>query len=456
MESRIDMEKDVGAAGIDRENLALSGLERKNLMPVGNLESSQRPRLFYKIGTFLLGNDLSTKRLLDVGCGENYLLRELVEKGAEYVGVEAREENIRRALTRVPDRDKSRVHFRQATAQEVSLKSDGRFDLALVAGLIYHMSARDQFDLLVNIRDMVRSGVIIDTTLTPEDQDKVFFYELNGCIYSGSGGYEHATGDSQEIIEGRLRASYAANPEYVSYILTRSCLVRLLRIIGFEQVFEYCYSGDVNPFNMPIQLDHTQTVGAFRDTLRRVVVASVANDVEVARLGPFPNVPGDGRYGAMGAMGLSHVARRVEEVIGRSETDHEYICRVDDLFQALPVKLYYLPLTSLLARDMPVQIMYRFFKAYSDPVIRRGSVIDRERMLALFSALLLKYKATWPEVIAHSAESFSKAFDRRYVVDVRNFLSQLIEGNDAARVQTGEWFAKWPVPAPETIRGLCE
>lgn len=456
MESDIDMEKDAGAASINRENLALSGLERQRLMSVGNLESSQRPRLLYKIGTFLLGNNLFAKRLLDVGCGENYLLRELVEKGAEYVGVEAREENIRRALERVPDRDKPRVHFRQAKAQEVSLKSDGRFDLAYVAGLMYHMSARDQFDLLVNLREMVRSGLVIDTTLRPEDQDSIIFYELNGCIYSGSGGYEHATGDSQEKIEGRLRASYSENPEYVSFILTRSCLVRLLRAVGFEQVFEYCYSGDVNPFTMPVQLDHMQTVGAFRDTLRRIVVATVADDVELARLGPFPHVPGDGRYGAIGAEGLSHVAQRVEDIVEEPETDYEYICRIDDLFQALPVKLYYLPLTFLLARDMPVQIMYRFFKAYSDPVIRIGSVTDRERMLALFSALLLKYKTKWPEVTAHSAESFTKAFDRQYAIDVGNFLSQLLEDHDAARIRTDECFAKWPVPAPNTIRRLCE
>ncbi|MCH7958889.1 MAG: class I SAM-dependent methyltransferase [Candidatus Hydrogenedentes bacterium] len=456
MESHVEIGKDVVGASVERENRALSGLERRRLMSVGNLESSQRPRLLYKIGTFLLGNDLSAKRLLDVGCGEDYLLRELVAKGAEYVGVEAREENIRRALERVPDRDKPRVHFRQAMAQEVSLKSDGRFDLAFVAGLIYHMSARDQFDLLVNLREMVRSGLVVDTTLTPDDHDNILFFELNGCIYSGSGGYEHATGDSQETIESRLRASYSEDPEYASFTLTRSCLVRLLRTVGFEQVFEYRYSGDVNPFSMPVQLDHTQTVGAFRNTLRRIVVATAAEDVEVTQLGPFPHVPGDGRHGALGAEGLSHVAQRVEEIVGEPETDHEYICRIDDLFQALPVKLYYLPLTYLLARDMPVQIMYRFFKAYSDPVIRIGSAMDRERMLALFSALLLKYKTKWPEVTAHSAESFTKAFDHRYAIDVGDFLTRLIEDDDAARVQTDKWFAKWPVPAPETIRGLCE
>lgn len=428
--------------------------DRTRLVPHGNIENVRRPHVFFKIAQTILGADFSDKRLLDVACGDNFLLRELVEAGASYVGVEARQTNIDNAWGRVAESLRSRVTFKKARAQDVSARNYGEFDLILVAGLLYHMSHFDQFELLVNLRGMCKGGLLIDTTLTPEQHDKTYYYALNGCIYSGTGGLEHAEGDSKKKIEGRLRASYSDKGDYPSFIQTRSCLVRMLRNLGFDQVLEYCYPGNLNDFNMAIGLDNLQTVGSFRANMRRVLVAPVSGGISELRAGPFGSVRHDGRYGSIGDQGMEDVAVAVRDSVRVSSVDDGYVRGLDDLFQTLPLKLNYMALLFLLCEDLPVSFLYRFVKGYLDPIIRYGSLTDRERALALFVALVRRTEGESTELASYSAESFALAFQAWFPFNVQDFVERAVAGDRGPLDKAKRWLSTSPFRLPDPIEEL--
>lgn len=86
------------------------------------------------------GDRLPSIHAVDVGCHEGYYTFAMRSLGVPYVlGLDFREENLRRARFVASQQQIGGVRFAQADAEEMNPAVLGRFDLTLCFGLLYHL-----------------------------------------------------------------------------------------------------------------------------------------------------------------------------------------------------------------------------------------------------------------------------------------------------------------------------
>jgi predicted TPR repeat methyltransferase len=81
-------------------------------------------------------------RALDIGCGIGTLTRQLASLAEEVLGLDVSQAAIERARRESPDR---RVDFRQANVMDYDLRSEGPWDLVVIAETVYYLGWRDTF-----------------------------------------------------------------------------------------------------------------------------------------------------------------------------------------------------------------------------------------------------------------------------------------------------------------------
>lgn len=116
--------------------------------------------------------DLDEKRLLDVGCGIGLYADSLKEGGAEVVGVDADQENIKGAQTAFPD-----IIFSWARAEALPFEN-GSFDIVFLNEVLEHVDD-DKRAVAECLRVLRRGGKII--VFAP---NKGFPFETHG-MYLG-------------------------------------------------------------------------------------------------------------------------------------------------------------------------------------------------------------------------------------------------------------------------------
>lgn len=100
---------------------------------------------------FLLDHIDAGERVLDVGCGEGRFAAELVEAGAEVVGIDTAAEPLRRARERHLELD-----LRQVPAAGAWPLEDASFDVVWAGEVIEHVA--DTAGWLSEVRRVLRSG----------------------------------------------------------------------------------------------------------------------------------------------------------------------------------------------------------------------------------------------------------------------------------------------------------
>ena len=101
-------------------------------------------------------------RILDIGCGGGILAEPMARLGAEVVGADASEENIRIARLHAEGQGLS-IDYRAETAEALAEQGE-RFDAVLALEIIEHVS--DPAAFVLACRDLVRpGGVAIYSTL---------------------------------------------------------------------------------------------------------------------------------------------------------------------------------------------------------------------------------------------------------------------------------------------------
>ncbi|HLK70010.1 MAG TPA: DUF1698 domain-containing protein [Bryobacteraceae bacterium] len=98
---------------------------------VSELDAQKR-----RIAQFPIPQDLSGKRVLDVGAWDGWFSFEMERRGAEVVAID-RFDNPR--FHRVRDLLGSRVEYRQLEVYDVSPRTVGTFDIVLFMGVFYHL-----------------------------------------------------------------------------------------------------------------------------------------------------------------------------------------------------------------------------------------------------------------------------------------------------------------------------
>jgi len=191
----------------------------------------------------MVGDKYPNISILDLASGGNCVIKPLILEGIDYTAIEIREENvdlISKQLSNLPNAKVLLVDVRKL--DELNLD---KFDIVIIAGLLYHLSPGDNLKVLTKTLELAKSGIIIDTLFQNEGVNK--YFELNGYIYSGRPYYEHKIMDKSKLIKSRIRASFQNEGErYLSFTMTEDSFIRLLRHLGCKMISRYKYSPVIN------------------------------------------------------------------------------------------------------------------------------------------------------------------------------------------------------------------
>jgi len=156
---------------------------------------------------FALADDLTGKRVLDIGCWDGFYSFEAERHGAQVVAVDAWSPPNFFAAREALD---SKVEFHEWSVYEVDRERTGSFDIVLFLGVLYHL--RHPLLALERVCEVTREEAIIEThsidNIFPTPHPVMEFYEFDEL----GGQYDNWWGPNAE------------------------CLIRMLRSAGFARV----------------------------------------------------------------------------------------------------------------------------------------------------------------------------------------------------------------------------
>ncbi len=204
-----------------------------DIWTMGNLQIPHaRLRRVVQIVSDLSRKPLSDCRILDLGCLDGIFSIEFSQHGANTIGVEIREANIKKAIFCKEVLNLQNLEFHQDDVRNISLETYGKFDAVICSGILYHLPAIDAINLVHTMFKIVDRVVVVDThvALSPKEQ-----FLHGGDEYWGTTYREHADNATEEEKAKKLLSS-ADNP--TSFWFTRPSLVNLLSKAGFSSVYE--------------------------------------------------------------------------------------------------------------------------------------------------------------------------------------------------------------------------
>jgi 2-polyprenyl-3-methyl-5-hydroxy-6-metoxy-1,4-benzoquinol methylase len=240
----------------------------------GNLQVPHtRLKRIVQVVSDLSVKQLSQSRILDLGCLDGIFSIEFAKQGANTLGIEIREANIKKALFCKEALGLHNLEFRQDDVRNVTVESYGSFDAIICSGILYHLEASDAINLIQAMYHMVNRLVVIDTHVALRP---VVNFVQGGEQYWGSVFREHSDDATREEKAKKLWAS-AENP--TSFWFTRPSLVNVLSNAGFSSVYECFIPAHLN-FGKP-GLEHRDrcTFVAVKGTIRDLVTSPSANSL---------------------------------------------------------------------------------------------------------------------------------------------------------------------------------
>ncbi|MBO0693237.1 MAG: methyltransferase domain-containing protein, partial [Acidimicrobiaceae bacterium] len=180
--------------------------------------------------------------VLDLGCLEGYFSLECARHGAEVLGVDAKETNIKKcefvkSVLRVPN-----LQLVLDDAMNVTKDRYGSFDVVLALGLLYHLD--DPFRFMAQVADLCDNFLVLDTLVALEDAPQTIdgwqpqLSDLHEVGHSGRryrGRLYREYEDGADEVE-RAFSTTASQANDLSLWLTEDSLVSLLDDVGFEQL----------------------------------------------------------------------------------------------------------------------------------------------------------------------------------------------------------------------------
>jgi ubiquinone/menaquinone biosynthesis C-methylase UbiE len=180
----------------------------------------------------LWGKPFDGMRVLDLACLEGIFALEFASHSAECIGVEVREQSVRKANFLKEALSLDNVKFVQDDVRNVSVEKYGQFDIVLCNGILYHLTSRDALGLLERMYQLTRRMVVIDTHICLRQPEPV---ELLGRKYWGCYYREHEDAATEDQKSAKAWASW---DNETSFWFTRPSLVNLLLDVGFSSVHE--------------------------------------------------------------------------------------------------------------------------------------------------------------------------------------------------------------------------
>ena len=232
-------------------------------------------------------NDLSQKpisesRILDLGCLDGIFPIEFALHGAESVGVEIREANIKKAIFCKEVLGLHNLEFRQDDVRNISVESYGRFDAIVCSGILYHLPAVDAINLIYTMYEMVNRLIVIDTHVSLETKEQVLHNNIEywGSTYHEYFGYTTPEEEAKLTPEEKARLLWAAADNRDSFWFTRPSLINILSKAGFTSIYECFVPAHLN-FGKP-GLEHMDrcTFVAIKDDIFELETSPDANRLQ--------------------------------------------------------------------------------------------------------------------------------------------------------------------------------
>jgi len=239
----------------------------------GNLQLPHtRLKRVVQIVSDLCKKPLSECRILDLGCLDGLFSIEFAMQGAQTVGVEIREANLKKAIFCKEALGLNNLEFRMDDVRNISVESYGTFDAIICSGLLYHLPASDVISVIQRMHDMVSGVVIIDTHIALKAV-KPFKHSDNNT-YWGSVYREHAPTASAA---DKAKALMASADNATSFWFTRPSLVNILKASGFSSAYE-CFVPIHRNFGKPEQEHRSRcTFVAVKNDTCHIMTSPAAN-----------------------------------------------------------------------------------------------------------------------------------------------------------------------------------
>jgi hypothetical protein len=213
-------------------------------------------------------------RILDLACLDGMFSIEFASRGAQTVGIEIREANIKKAIFCKEALQLENLSFIQDDVRNIELESLGAFDAILCSGILYHLTAGDVFKLIQKIFRMCTRLVVIDTHIAFQAEVKV---TLDGVDYWGKEFVEHLFDDTAKVKAAKL---WAAWDNSTSFWFTRPSLINMLSNAGFSSVYECFIPAHINFGKPGLECRDRCTFVAIKDDLQELVTSPAANTLK--------------------------------------------------------------------------------------------------------------------------------------------------------------------------------
>lgn len=194
-----------------------------------------------------LSGRYSGRRVLDLGCFEGYFSLECALHGADVIGVDAKEINIKKCEFVKSVLDVPNLSFVLDDVMNVKREGYGSFDVVLALGLLYHLD--DPFTFLAQLAEVCDGFMVLDTLVALEEDEPQTIggwkprrkpelsalrdFHLDEKTYRGRLYREYQEGTDEVAKALSTRSSYKND---LAVWLTEDALVSLLREVGFEQL----------------------------------------------------------------------------------------------------------------------------------------------------------------------------------------------------------------------------
>lgn len=234
-------------------------------------EPVDHPRPTWGLVRPLLPADLSGLDVLDVGCNAGFYSFELKRLGARRVlGVDAQRREIAQARLAAEALGLD-VSFARRSVYDLSIADEGRFDVVLALGLLYH--CRHPLLALERLAEVTRGTLLVESAVAPPEWARPPEAHLIGGL-------------PRRPVPAFFLENDADSKEAVFnwFLPTAACLASLLRAVGFDGVRE-APAGEGRALLVAERGAGAPGAGGLHHRAR---ITASASSVSVAPGAPFP------------------------------------------------------------------------------------------------------------------------------------------------------------------------
>lgn len=177
--------------------------------------------------------DVRELSVVDLGSAHGSYTLEFSRRGARATGIEGRQAWVDHAQQRQARAGIAGATFVCDDARNLSASKYGQFDVTLCLGLLYHLDAPDNLELLARLHEVTDRFAVIDTQVATNQPREA--RQWRGKTYFGWPYREHSEGSTEEAREANIGASLRDD---FSFWLSAASLRNALAHVGFSSVVE--------------------------------------------------------------------------------------------------------------------------------------------------------------------------------------------------------------------------